>query len=132
MELLALGLPSCPSKCRLVVGVTARRRSLREGDEDEDDLDSFVSQHMDSSGHVETFPPKEKATVCPTFPFNSKRRRFYAFVSAHLVLSDDPHAATAAPVGGLEDDGEAVGLRKHLRVLEAGDGGIRSRDNRHT
>lgn len=61
-----------------------------------------------------------------------KRRCFPASVSAHLVLADDPHAAAATPIGGLEDDGEAVGLCEHLSLLQAGDGRVRSWDHRYT
>lgn len=76
--------------------------------------------------------PQGAGGSLPDVPVYSKRRRFYALVSAHLVLSDDPHATAAAPVGGLEDDGEAVGLCKHLGLLQAGDGGICSRDHGNT
>lgn len=47
----------------------------------------------------------------------------------HLVLPDHSHATAAAAIGRLEDDGEAVGLGKHLRLLQAGDGGICSGDH---
>lgn len=73
--------------------------------------------------------PQGTGDGLPNVPVHSKRRSFYALISAHLVLSDDPHATTATPVGGLEDDGEAVGLCKHLRLLQAGNGGIRSRNH---
>lgn len=76
--------------------------------------------------------PQGKGDGLPDVPVLSKRRRFHALISAHLVLSDHPHATAAAPVGGLEDDGEAVGLCKHLRLLQAGDGGIRSRNHGNT
>lgn len=76
--------------------------------------------------------PQGKSDSFPNVAVYPKRRCFQASVSAHLVLSDDPHASTAAPVCSLEDDGEAVGLGKHLCLLHAGDGRIRSGDDRHT
>lgn len=47
----------------------------------------------------------------------------------NLVLPDDSHAAASAAVGRLEDDGKAVRLGKHLRLPQAGDGGICSGDH---
>lgn len=100
------------------------------GDEDEDGLDRLDARHMDSSGRAETVPSGEKGKF-PDVAVYSKRRHFQASGSAHLVLPDHPHASAAAAVRGLEDDGEAVGLGKHLRLLQAGDGGVGPWDDRH-
>lgn len=55
-----------------------------------------------------------------------------ASASAHLVAVHDPHAAAPAPVGGLEDDGEAVGVGELVGLVQGSDGGIRAGHHGHS
>lgn len=50
----------------------------------------------------------------------------------HLVAVHDPHAPPPAPIGGLEDDGEAVGVGELVGLMQGSDGGLRARDHGDT